>query len=60
VTSGTIDPSYQRFRVFRRVPSQTNAIIGQEISGLNEGLLIPANYDPKLNPLDLARNAGII
>lgn len=60
ITTGTIDPSYQRFRVFRRVPSQTNVIIGQEISGLNEGLLIPANYDPKLNPIDLARSAGII
>ena len=50
----------QRFRVFRRIPTQTNVLIGTVISGLTDGFLIPENYNPNLNPIDLARIAGII
>jgi len=53
-------PDEQRFRVFRRIPSQTNVLLNAPVSGLAEGLLIPENYDPNLNPSDLARSAGII
>jgi hypothetical protein len=54
------DPDYQRFRVFRRIPTQTNVLIGTIIPGLTEGLLIPENYNPNLNPTNLAKIAGII
>ena len=54
------DPDYQRFRVFRRIPTQTNVLIGIPIPDLTEGFLIPENYNPNLNPIDLAKIAGII
>ena len=54
------DPDYQRFRVFRRIPTQTNVLIGIPIPDLTEGFIIPENYNPNLNPIDLAKIAGII
>jgi len=60
VTATGGDPNYQRFRVFRRISTQTNVLIGIPISGLTEGFLIPENYDPNLNPIDLAKIAGVI
>jgi hypothetical protein len=57
---GAPNVARQNYRIFRRIPSQTNVLVGVEISGLTEGLLIPENYDPKLNPIDLAKIAGII
>jgi hypothetical protein len=54
------NPDYQRFRVFRRIPTQTNVLIGIPIPDLTEGFLIPENYNPNLNPIDLAKIAGII
>lgn len=60
VTATGGDPQYQRFRVFRRIPTQTNVLIGIPIPNLTEGFLIPENYNPNLNPTDLAKIAGII
>ena len=60
VTATGGDPQYQRFRVFRRISTQTNVLIGIPISNLTEGFLIPENYNPNLNPIDLAKIAGII
>jgi len=60
VTATDGNPNFQRFRVFRRMPTQTNVLIGIVISGLTDGFLIPENYNPNLNPIDLARIAGII
>jgi hypothetical protein len=60
VTATGGDPDEQRFRVFRRIPTQTNVLIGIPILNLTEGFLIPENYNPNLNPTDLAKIAGII
>ena len=60
VATNTNSDDAQKFRVFRRIPTQTNVLIGIPIPNLTEGFLIPENYNPNLNPTDLAKIAGII
>jgi hypothetical protein len=50
----------QNWRLFRRVPDETNVVIQSLITFTDPGFLIPENFNPNYNPYDLARKAGII
>ena len=50
----------QNWRIFRRVPDETNIVIQSLISFTDPGFLIPENFNPNYNPYDLAKKAGII
>lgn len=52
--------SRQNYRIFRRIVNETNVLINTSLLGVTEGLLIPENYNPELNPIELAKIAGII
>jgi hypothetical protein len=54
------NPDYQRFRVFRRIPSEISVTIQNIQSYKDPGFLIPFNFNPKYNVYDLAKKAGII
>jgi hypothetical protein len=57
---GTNNLENQNWRIFRRVPNETNIVIQSLIPFSTPGLLIPENFNPNYNPYDLARKAGII
>jgi len=50
----------QNYRIFRRIPDETNIVITTQPSFTDPGFLIPENFNPAYNPYDLAREAGII
>jgi len=49
----------QNFRIFRRIPNETFVLVKKKPIYVGGGLLIPANFNPNYNPLDVARKAGI-
>ena len=64
VQPGTISyfPSVQTvqtFRILRRVPNETFVLVKNKPIYAGGGLLIPANFNPNYNPLDVASKAGI-
>lgn len=48
----------QGFRIYRRIPNETFVYINDYQAG--SGLLIPGNYDPNLDYLQIARKAGLL
>jgi hypothetical protein len=52
--------SGQAYIIYRRIPSENYIIIDKTITLDNEGLLIPANFNPKYSPVEIARRAGVI
>jgi hypothetical protein len=48
----------QSFRIFRRIPSNFVVIKPNVVGG--SGFLIPENYNPNLNYLELAKKAGFL
>jgi hypothetical protein len=48
----------QGFRIYRRIPNETFVYINDYQAG--SGLLIPGNYDPNLDYLQIARRAGLL
>lgn len=65
VQSGTIITTFpsaqvdQNFRILRRVPNETFVLVKKKPIYAGGGLLIPANFNPNYNPLDVATKAGI-
>lgn len=49
----------QNFRIFRRVPNETFVVVKEKPIYPGGGLLIPVDFNPNYNPLDVARKAGI-
>ena len=49
----------QNFRIMRRVPNETFVLVKNKPIYPGGGLLIPANFNPNYNPLDVASKAGI-
>ena len=49
----------QNYRIFRRIPNETFVLVKNKPVYAGGGLLIPANFNPNYNPLDVARKAGI-
>ena len=49
----------QNFRILRRIPNETFVLVKKKPIYPGGGLLIPANFNPNYNPLDVARKAGI-
>jgi hypothetical protein len=58
-TSNTVFVN-QNWRIFRRVPNETNIVLSKFPSFRDPGFLIPENFNPAYNPYDLAKKAGII
>lgn len=50
----------QNYRIFRRLPDETNIIISSLPNYTDPGFLIPENFNPNYNPYDLAKKAGVI
>ena len=48
----------QGFRIYRRIPNETFVYINDYQAG--SGFLIPGNYDPNLDYLQIARKAGLL
>ena len=51
--------SAQNYRIFRRVPNETFVLI-QNLSYAGPGLLLPYNFNPKYNPIEVAKNLSLI
>jgi hypothetical protein len=49
----------QNYRILRRVPNETFVLIKKKPPYAGGGILIPFNFNPNYNPLDVARQAGI-
>lgn len=49
----------QNYRIFRRVPNETFVLI-QNLSYAGPGLLLPYNFNPKYNPIEIARYLDVI
>jgi hypothetical protein len=45
--------------MMRRVPNETFVLVKNKPQYVGGGLLIPANFNPNYNPIDVARKAGI-
>jgi len=52
--------SGQAYIIYRRIPSENYVIINKTINLEGQGLLIPANFNPKYSPVDIARRVGVI
>jgi hypothetical protein len=50
----------QSYIIYRRIPSENYVVIDKTITLDNEGLLIPANFNPDYDPITIARRAGVI
>jgi len=50
----------QNYRIFRRIPNETNIVITSLPSYTDPGLLVPENFNPNYDPYDLAKKAGVI
>jgi hypothetical protein len=50
----------QSYIIYRRIPSENYVVINKTITLDNEGLLIPANFNPDYDPIAIARRAGVI
>ena len=50
----------QSYIIYRRIPSENYVVIDKTITLDNEGLLIPANFNPDYDPIAIARRAGVI
>jgi hypothetical protein len=53
-------PTNQTFRIFRRLPDETNIVLSTLPSFTDPGFLVPENFNPAYNPYNLAKEAGII
>ena len=62
ITSSLYNIAYGnlQLRIIRRVSNETFVLIKDKPPYLDPGFLIPFNFNPKYNPYDLARRAGII
>lgn len=49
----------QGMRIYRRIPNES-FVVSSKYMQLVNGLLIPENYNPNLNPLEVARKAGLL
>jgi hypothetical protein len=47
-------------RIMRRVPNESFILIKNNPSYGDPGFLIPENFNPKYDPYELAKKAGII
>ena len=50
----------QGFRIFRRVPDETKVTVSPLPAYLQNGILVPNNFNPNVDPLALARKVGLI
>jgi hypothetical protein len=50
----------QNYRIFRRIPNETNIVASTLPSYKDPGFLVPENFNPNYDPYDLAKKAGII
>jgi len=60
VTTWGFGTTNQTCRIFRRIPNETFVITKQLPANREAGLLVPQNFNPDLDPLTVARGAGII
>jgi hypothetical protein len=58
-TSNTVFVN-QNWRIFRRVPDETNITIATLPTYTDPGLLVPENFNPNYDPYELAKKAGVI
>ena len=50
----------QGFRIFRRVPDETKVTVSPIPANLQNGILVPYNFNPNVDPVTLARKVGLI
>ena len=50
----------QNFRIFRRVPDETKVTVSPIPAYLQNGILVPSNFNPNVDPVALARKVGLI
>ncbi len=48
------------FRMFRRIPNETFVLIENIPDYISRGLLIPYNFNPKFDPVEIARKIGLV
>jgi len=56
----TIGTTPQGFRIFRRVPDETKVTVSPIPAYLQNGILVPSNFNPSVDPVALARKVGLI
>jgi len=52
--------SNQAFRVFRRIPNETFVLIENRPAYKSRGLLIPYNFNPQYDPVEIAQRIGLV
>jgi len=54
------NPLTQNWRILRRVPNETFVLVSTLPTFTGKGLLIPYNFDPNYDPIEVAKKAGLI
>ena len=60
VATGVSGFDTQNFRIFRRIPNETKVTVSPKPGYLQNGILIPYNFNPNVDPVALARKVGLI
>ena len=55
-----VNPITQNWRIVRRVPNETFVLISNLPTFTGKGLLVPYNFDPKYDPIEVAKKAGLL
>jgi hypothetical protein len=58
IKSGSL--SEQNYRIFRRIPYENFVVVNKIPRNRGAGLLIPYNFNPRYNPIEIAKKAGIL
>jgi hypothetical protein len=51
---------YQNFRIFRRIPNETFILVDKKPLNPGSGIIVPYNFNPNIDPIALAKQAGLI
>ena len=55
-----VNPITQNWRIVRRVSNETFVLISNLPTFTGKGLLVPYNFDPKYDPIEVAKKAGLL
>jgi hypothetical protein len=55
-----VNPLTQNWRIVRRVPNETFVLVSNLPTFTGKGLLVPYNFDPKYDPIEVAKKAGLL
>jgi hypothetical protein len=55
-------PTYDKqcWLIYRRIPNDTIVLLPVGLNNEHSGIMIPKNFNPAYNPLEIARKAGIL